>query len=272
MMGTIVTIEVVGDGSEDAIERAFVWFREIERLCDRFDSQSELRRLTARPGVAVPASEILYAAVEFALAVAEETGGAFDPTVGHLMETRGFNRDYRTGLVISTALEQDGPVSYRDVHLDREQRTVTSLRPLVLDLGAIAKGLAIDMAARELEPFENYAIDAGGDLYLAGHDRRGEPWSIGIRHPRRDREAITSLRVSNVAVCSSGDYERQGAGDGAGHHGLRAGCAVGGRHLHHRSGQQDAARARVSGRLLPAVHDDGICRRPGAGRGDLSHT
>lgn len=216
MMGTIVTIEVVDDGSEEAIERAFGWFREIERLCNRFDSQSELRRLTAHPGVAVPASEILYAAVEFALAVAEDTGGAFDPTVGHQMETRGFNRDYRTGHVVNTDLQPDGPVSYRDVHLDPEQRTVTLLRPLLLDLGAVAKGLAIDMAARELEPFKNYAIDAGGDLYLAEHNPSGEPWFIGIRHPRRDREVIESLRVSNVAVCTSGDYERQGSA--AGHH------------------------------------------------------
>jgi thiamine biosynthesis lipoprotein len=216
MMGTIVTIDVAANGSEDAVERAFGWFREIERLCNRFDSHSELRRLTAHPGVAVPASEMLYTAVEFALAVAEETGGAFDPTVGHQMATRGFNRDYRTGHIVSTDLEPDGPVSYRDVHLDPEQRTVTLLRPLVLDLGALAKGLAIDLAARELEPFEHYAIDAGGDLYLAGRNRGGELWSVGIRHPRRDREVIESLRVSNAAVCSSGDYERQGSG--AGHH------------------------------------------------------
>jgi thiamine biosynthesis lipoprotein len=218
MMGTIVTIEVVEDGSDEAIERAFEWFREIERLCNRFDSHSALRQLTAHPGVARPAGEILYAAVEFALAVAEETGGAFDPTVGHQMETRGFNRDYRTGHIVDTALRPDGPVSYRDVHLDPERRTVTLLRPLVLDLGAVAKGLAIDMAARELDPFENYAIDAGGDLYLAGHNAGGEPWSVGIHHPRRDREVIECLRVSNAAVCTSGDYERQGSGDEAGHH------------------------------------------------------
>jgi thiamine biosynthesis lipoprotein len=216
MMGTIVTIEVAGNGPDAVIERAFGWFREVERLCNRFDSQSELRQLTAHPGVAVPASAILYAAVEFALAVAEDTGGAFDPTVGRQMETRGFNRDYRTGHVGTTDLEPDGPVSYRDVHLDPEQRTVTLLRPLVLDLGAVAKGLAIDMAARELEPFENYAVDAGGDLYVAGHNRNGEPWTVGIRHPRRDRELIESLRVTDVAVCTSGDYERQGSG--AGHH------------------------------------------------------
>ncbi len=217
-MGTIVTIEVVGEASERAIERALSWFRETERRCNRFDPQSELRQLAALPLASRPASDMLYAAVEFAIAVAEETEGAFDPTVGRQMETLGFNRDYRTGEVVSTGLEPGGPVSFRDVRLDPERRTVTLLRPLVLDLGAVAKGLAIDMAARELERFENYAIDAGGDVYLAGRNAGGEPWSVGIRHPRRDGEVIEVLRVSNAAVCTSGDYERRAPDEASGHH------------------------------------------------------
>ena len=217
LMGTFVTIHVVGRGAdpqqtihrEEAVDRAFEWFRRIEESCTRFEARSELRQLTAQVGIAVPVSAILYEAVQFALAVAEESGGAFDPTVGHAMETRGFNQEYRTGQTIRTDLEPSGSVSYRDVRLDPGRRTITLLRPLILDLGAVAKGMAIDLAARELLPFENFAIDAGGDLYLGGCSPNGEPWSIGIRHPRRDNELIDSLRVSNRAVCTSGDYERQ---------------------------------------------------------------
>ena len=82
---------------------------------------------------------------------------------------------------------------------------------MTLDLGAVAKGLAVDAAARELEPFRDFAIDAGGDLYLGGSNAQGDPWRVGIRHPRRDDELIASLRVSNQAVCTSGDYERRAA-------------------------------------------------------------
>ncbi len=225
-MGTIVSIDVVGRASnrpdesarDDAIERAFGWFREVERLCNRFDPRSDVRRLTEHPGVAVRPDETLYAAVEFALAVAEETGGAFDPTVGYQMEARGFNRDYRSGGVVRTSPAPHGPVTYRNVHVDPASRTVTIDRPLVLDLGAVAKGLAVDLAARELAPFENFAIDAGGDLYLAGRNANGDDWSVGIRHPRRDREAIELVRVSDAAVCTSGDYERPAPGGEAGHH------------------------------------------------------
>ena len=76
---------------------------------------------------------------------------------------------------------------------------------MTLDLGAVAKGLAIDAAARELQPFGDFAIDAGGDLYLGGRNPDGAPWSVGIRHPRLDGRLIDSLRVSNKAVCTSGD-------------------------------------------------------------------
>ena len=207
-MGTLVTIDLAGHNSADpAIDRAFAWFHEIEDHCTRFRQQSELTQLTSHVGVPVPASAILFEAVQFALMVAQESGGAFDPTVGHRMEARGFNREHRTGEIVSNPHRPED-VSYRDVQLDPDGRTITLIRPLTLDLGAVAKGLAIDMAARELEPFKNFAIDAGGDLYLAGSNEQGCPWSVGILHPRREGELIASLRVSNQAVCTSGDYER----------------------------------------------------------------
>lgn len=228
-MGTFVTMQLVGVGAaekpegqptalrEEAIDRAFAWFDRVEECCTRFDAGSELMRLAAaQPGVPVPVSTLLYEAVQFALAVAEESGGAFDPTVGHAMETRGFNREYRSGAEIHAPVDSSRVAVYRDVRLDPERKTITLLRPLVLDLGAVAKGLAVDLAARELAPFENFAINAGGDLYLGGRNAEGEPWSIGIRHPRSDAELIEAVHVSSRAVCTSGDYERRSA-DG-GHH------------------------------------------------------
>jgi thiamine biosynthesis lipoprotein len=212
LMGTMVTIQVVGAHEDAAIDRAFDWFRRVEACCSRFEPDSELRRLSATVGVPVPVSTMLFEAVQFALTAAQETGGALDPTVGHQMELRGFNREYSTGRVVHTGLEPDGPVSYRDVRLDPDRRTITLLRPLILDLGAVAKGLAIDTAARELRPAANFAIDAGGDLYLGGRNAHGDAWAVGIRHPRLHDQLIDTLHVSDKAVCTSGNYERAGAG------------------------------------------------------------
>ena len=85
----------------------------------------------------------------------------------------------------------------------------------MLDLGAVAKGLAIDLAAQELTAFHNFAIDAGGDVYVAGRNGSGDLWSVGIRHPRNQGETIDVLRLSDMAICTSGDYERTTA---HGHH------------------------------------------------------
>lgn len=226
LMGTVVTIQVVGHGAdrrerrarEQAVERALAWFHQIEASCTRFDGRSEAMRLATNVGVPIPASNLLFEAVQFALTVAAESDGAFDPTVGRQMEARGFNREHRTGQVICTTLATGDAATYRDVHLDRERKTITLQRPLVLDLGAVAKGLAIDLAARELKEFRNYAIDAGGDLYLSGCNVGGQPWAVGIRHPRDPQQLIETLRVSDMAVCTSGDYERRSPAGDAGHH------------------------------------------------------
>jgi thiamine biosynthesis lipoprotein len=219
-MGTFVTIHLVEDGPDCdvALGRAFGWFQDIEQRCTRFDPDSELMQLSAKIGVATPVSPMLFEAVRFALAVAEESGGAFDPTIGAHMEALGFDREHRTGAVVRTAIAADRSATYRDVHLDADRLEITIGRPLVLDLGAVAKGLAIDLAARELQPHRNFAIDAGGDLYLGGRKADGAPWSVGIRHPRREGEVIESLEVSDTAVCTSGDYERRTPGDAQGHH------------------------------------------------------
>ena len=214
-MGTIVTIQVVCEHSDDAIERAFGWFREIESRCSRFDEHSELMQLSMQVGVPVPASPILFEALRFALVVAEETGGAFDPTVGLRMASRGFDREHRTGRRVGTPLAVDDDASYRDVEVDADARTITLHKPLLLDLGSVAKGLAVDAAARELQPFGDFAIDAGGDLYLAGRNPKGVPWAVGIRHPRIDGALIDSFNISDKAVCTSGDYERLAPTGGA---------------------------------------------------------
>jgi len=217
-MATVVTAEVVAEDSprvREAVARALRWFAAVERACSRFDPNSELRQLVANPGRPVPASPVLFEALRFALALAEQTDGAFDPTVGGTLQALGFDRHYvsgeRTGASVAS-----GRASFRDVCLDEARRTVELRRPLVLDLGAVAKGLAIDLAARELAPFRDYCVEAGGDLYAGGRNAEGQPWRIGVQDPRDPDGFVDLLALSDEAACTSGDYERRTA-DGAHH-------------------------------------------------------
>ena len=218
-MGTLVTIQVLREGPavNAAVERAFGWFREIETRCTRFHPESELMRLCRVTGRAVPVSPVLFEAVRFSVGVARLSGGAFDPAIGGWMAARGFDRNYRTGARVNGGAAA-GAASWRDIELDAERRTIRLSRELTLDLGAVAKGLAVDAAARELAEFRDFVIDAGGDLYLGGRNNEDKPWRVGIRHPARPLELIARVSVSGRAVCTSGGYERPMAGEAGEHH------------------------------------------------------
>ncbi len=212
LMGTVVHFHVVGPCSisakQQSIARALESMRRVEEVCSRFDSGSELRQLCQRPGQFVAVSPILYHALEIALATSELTGGVFDPTVGRALELQGFSRNYLTGDQISTPTADPLRVSHRDIHLDPKTRSVILDRPVALDLGAVAKGLAVDLAVAELQTFEGYAIDAGGDAYVGGLDPSGAVWTIGIEDPHLPGRSVDWLGLSNQAVCTSGSYKR----------------------------------------------------------------
>jgi len=220
-MGTMVSIEVVSKGPEPeiraAVERALGWFRTVEKTCSRFDAESELQQLCTHVGAPVSVSPLLFEVLRFSLALAQATRGAFDPTVGMSMESRGFNRHYLTGEIISSGGPVDINVSYKDVKLDSRRKAVTLRRPLVLDLGGVAKGFAIDLAARELAEIDGFCVEAGGDLFVGGRGPQGGNWQIGVQHPREPGAVFCVINVSNQAVCTSGDYERA-APNGGGHH------------------------------------------------------
>ena len=212
-MDTVVSLVVVhqrhDEECEPAMRRAFDRFAEVEAVCSRFDPLSELSRLSATVGVPVAVSPLILGAIGYAMEIASATGGGFDPTVGRVMEQNGFNRNYRTGERVVNGTAQRS-ASYRDVEVDRARGTVFLRRPLVLDLGALAKGLAIDLAARELLEHEDFAIDAGGDVYVHGADVNGRPWQVGVRDPRHIGRTSWMLSAGSAAVCTSGDYERPG--------------------------------------------------------------
>jgi thiamine biosynthesis lipoprotein len=131
-MDTGVNIQVLSDEPRDRVElavgRALAWFDTVERICTRFDRTSEVMQLVDQMGRPVHVSTLLFEVVAFAMQLAEQTEGAFDPTVGARLEQIGFDTNYKTGEAIHTPV--DAAVSFRDVKLDRRARTVELRRPV----------------------------------------------------------------------------------------------------------------------------------------------
>ncbi|MBB3070761.1 thiamine biosynthesis lipoprotein [Paenibacillus baekrokdamisoli] len=210
-MDTVVDIKVVtrksNDDAESAIDRAFEAFRKVEHACSRFSLDSELMEACRRIKTPVQISPFLFEPLKFGLEVAKWTNGIFDPTVGKAMEDLGFNQHYLTGKLIQSSSSESA--TYRDIILNEQDRTLYLRKPLVIDLGGVAKGFAIDLASQELKEFEGFVINAGGDLYAGGLDESGSKWKIGIQHPINKEQIIQMIEISYEAVCTSGSYERK---------------------------------------------------------------
>lgn len=225
LMGTVVSIEAVGTGTAEAmhhdIGRALQAMRRVEEILTRFDETSPLRTLCRASGEDQVVPPILFHALKIAVQTAQLTDGVFDPTIGLTLEKLGFDRHYLTGERIHSDFA-DQRASYRDIWLVDDGMTVRLNRPMSLDLGAIAKGLAVDAAARALEHLDGFAINAGGDVFVYGVDPLGRDWSVGIEDPRHSSRLIASLRVQNMAVCTSASHKRRAPANPLAHHLLNA--------------------------------------------------
>ncbi|VAW80591.1 FAD:protein FMN transferase, partial [hydrothermal vent metagenome] len=146
------------------------------------------------------------------------TGGAFDITFASV----GFLYDYRAGVRPDSQQRDQATalINYRNLQLDKVHHTIRySLPGVRIDLGGIAKGHAVDRSIALLQALgiEQALVTAGGDSRTIG-ERWGRPWSIGVRHPDDADKLVAVIPLQDVAVSTSGDYQRYFDEDGIRYH------------------------------------------------------
>jgi thiamine biosynthesis lipoprotein len=203
VMGTIVRFEVYHPdraAARDAVRRASALLFEVHRQMSVQESASILSRWNASPsGAELVLPELTRRAVAEALRWRAATDGRFDPTVG-----------------AAVAAWQQGrtpvPQPERQVELDGDGR-LRKWGPVALDLGGSAKGWAVDQAVAVLRQAGCTAalVNAGGDLRVFGAPPGRSAWTIGIRHPLRPDEVLTTVALTEGALATSGDYEPDGS-------------------------------------------------------------
>jgi thiamine biosynthesis lipoprotein len=224
IMGTSVRVELWSQdraAGSAAIGAVMDRMHRIDETMSPFKPQSELTRINlAAADRAVPVSAPMYDIIARSLEFSELSEGAFDITfasVGHLYDYR--LRIHPTEDELQRAR---AAIGYRNLILDPQARTVRFARAGVrIDLGGFAKGLAVDQGAAILRSrgIRHAIVTAGGDSHILG-DRRGRPWTIGIRDPRKAGEMVAVLPLQDVALSTSGDYERYFEQDGVRYHHL----------------------------------------------------
>ena len=213
-MGTtfrIVLYAANREVAEKASKAAFARVAELDGIMSDYKKDSELMRLCAKPGEAVPVSEDLFAVLVKAEEMSKASDGAFDITVGPVVQLWRHAR--RTQQLpdrdeLAAALAK---VDYRKVQLDPKKRTVKLLAPgMQLDRGGSAKGYAADAALqllREKFGIEQAVVAAAGDIACGDPPPEKEFWTVDIAPIARGQKP-RSLKLANAAVSTSGDLEQ----------------------------------------------------------------
>lgn len=214
-MGTRYNVTVVAPGAHVAELQAGVDKRlaEINRLMSTYDPDSELSRFNRHEGTDwFSVSEETAAVVRFALGVAEDSGGAFDPTVGPAVNLWGFGPDKRptrppSDEEVAAALER---VGHQAVAARLDPPALRKSDPAVyVDLSAVAKGYASDEVSAVLAERGATAsmVEIGGEVVTRGRKPGGAPWRIGVEQPESGGRSLrTAIELSDEALATSGDY------------------------------------------------------------------
>ena len=206
LMDTFCTIKVPGNVEVlTAIEQAFERIEEIDAKFNALNPESPVYAFNNYNNPIE--DEEIVALVKTALQVSKKSEGKFDITIFPLIELWGFFSDSPELPYREKIKEVSETVGYENLVVENGKIT-KEREETKIDLGSIAKGYALGEAKNVLEQagIKSALIDAGGDIYTLGTNN-GKPWVIGIRNPRGDG-VVGSLELSDMAVITSGDYER----------------------------------------------------------------
>jgi thiamine biosynthesis lipoprotein len=217
-MGTSYTVELaapMNDAARTGLKELIeVELAAINRAMSTYDPQSELSQFNRRQDLRwAPASRGLLEVLDSASRISTSTQGAFDVTVGPLVDLWGFGPEYRTRRVPDEAAIERvrESVDYQHVQIDPSAGAIRKRHSRTqVDLCAIAKGYGVDRVAMILDRqgVHDYLVEIGGELRARGTTAAGRPWRVGIERPVEGRHVVGEIvLLKNRAIATSGTTE-----------------------------------------------------------------
>jgi FAD:protein FMN transferase len=216
LMGNHFEISVVSDDeawAEERIDMAVDEIRRIERVLTTFKEDSETALINQNAGIKpVKVSQEVFRLIERSKRISEITQGAFDISYGSI-DKRLWNFDKNMTSLPDPKLAKQMVrlINYRNIILDEEHQTVfLKEEGMRIGFGGIGKGYAAEMAKAVMQNagVTSGVVNASGDLAAWGHQPDGKPWTIGIVHPDAAHMPFSYMNVTNMAVATSGNYEK----------------------------------------------------------------
>ncbi len=222
LMGNRFEISVVTDDEEWAaqrIEEAVEEIRRIERLLTTFNESSQTNLINRNAGIApVKVDREVLGIIQRSKRISEITQGAFDISYGSIDKRLwNFDKDMTSLPDATTAKKLVRLINYRNIILNEKKSTVfLKEKGMRIGFGGIGKGYAAERAKLILQQngVERGVVNAAGDLVAWGLQPGGKPWTIGIADPGAARQTFSSLNITDMAVATSGNYEKFAMIDG----------------------------------------------------------
>lgn len=205
-MGIAVHCTLVGVTPTEAdlrMAEAEKIFNAYDTRFSRFKETSELHRLNTSAGIPQKISIEMFQVLKKCVALAKETSGAFDLSVGGILASYGY------GLPANFTLPNPIP-TYEDIVFNERELEITLALGQVLEPASIVKSMAISAAARAFQGVPGFIINAGGDIVTQGAFEDGKLWNIAIQDPRDPRAVVAAVGIQNAGMATSGVYQVQG--------------------------------------------------------------
>lgn len=217
-MDTYMTVTVYGNEAEEAAEAALAEIERLDALLSTGDEDSEVYSINANGGGTL--SEDTEYLLQRSLELWESTGGCFEITIYPVMDAWGFTDDdfqVPTGETLETLLTL---VDSSKIVYDEENSMITLEEGMAIDFGGIAKGYT---SSQIMEIFGEYDITGGlvslgGNIQVTGDKPTATTWKVAVQNPDEDGDYLCILEVDDVAVITSGGYERYFEEDGVTYH------------------------------------------------------
>ena len=216
LMGNRFEISVVSDDEDFAaasIQKAVEEIQRIEKFLTTFNENSQTNLINQHAGInPVKVDREVFDLIQRSKRISEVTQGAFDITYGSIDKSLwNFDKNMTALPDAATAKKLVRLINYRNVILDEKKCTVfLKEKGMRIGFGGIGKGYAAERAKIVLqnEGVASGIVNASGDLITWGHQPDGKVWTIGIADPNAARNQFSSLAVTNMAVATSGNYEK----------------------------------------------------------------
>ncbi|MDN3655187.1 FAD:protein FMN transferase [Ferruginibacter paludis] len=222
LMGNQFELSVVAVNEDWAIQRidaGIAEIKRIEKLLTTFDEGSETNLINRNAGLEpVKVSEETFQLIERSLKISGLTQGAFDITYGSIDKSLwNFDTTMNALPDKETARKMVKLINYRNIILDKEAGTVfLKEKGTRIGFGGIGKGYAAEMAKKVMvqQGVESGIVNASGDLTAWGLQPDGEEWTIGIADPNNSGQVFSFIKITGLAVATSGNYEKYIVVDG----------------------------------------------------------